>query len=193
MTGVKDATEYGVSQFIDDVKSALKVAGATDKGLGDIAGRLKVLSARDDLFELGEWREAAPGGNSIGSYRLHSEPDGSLTLSVSRFSHENATPVHTHNTWGVLCGYRGRDRYEGWERVDDGSRPGHAQLKKTVDRDMGRGDAVYWLDHPGDIHRQRAYGEPSWELILLGKSTAGISRLHFDPEEDRVWEVNPGA
>ena len=192
---MSDGTEaggYTVHQFIDDVKVALKAKGATDAGLGEIAGRLKILSARDDLFEQGEWRDPTPGGNSIGSYRLHTKPDESLVLSVSKFSHERSTPVHTHDTWGVICGYQGRDHYEGWERIDDGSKPGHARLKPVVDRYMERGDALYWLEHPKDIHRQQALGEPAWELILLGRSTSGIARLHFDPDQDRVWPVEHG-
>ena len=152
---------------------------------------MQVLNSRDDLFELGEWREPAPGGNTTGSYRLHAEPNDTLILSISKFSHESPTPVHTHNTWGVMCGYRGRDHYEGRERVDDGSRPGYAELVPIVDRDLGHGDALYWLEYPKDIHRQQAYGEPSWELLLMGRSSSGMTRLHFDPDQNTVWEVSP--
>ena len=195
MTVPDSSAGYSVSQLMEEVKSILKEHGPTDEGLRAIAGRMATLSSREDLFDQGEWREPTPGGNTMGSYRLHAEPDDTLILSISRFSHERPTPVHTHNTWGVICGYRGRDRYEEWERVDDGSVPGHCELVQTVDRVLERGDAVYWLDHPRDIHRQQAYGEPSWELLLMGKSTRGITRQHFDPDGGpngiKVWEVPP--
>ena len=185
--------EYTVSQFMDDVKVSLKENGATDAALSEIAKHMQALSSQEDLFEQGEWREPTPGGNTIGSYRLHAEPDDTLILSIAKFSDERPTPTHTHNTWGVICGYRGRDHYEGWERVDDGSRPGFAELKLVVDQDIQRGDAHYWLEYPNDIHRQQAYDEPSWELLLMGKSTRGIARLHFDPEQNKVWEVPPAT
>ena len=191
MSDPTSASEYSVSQFMDDVKVILKESGVTDAGLGEIAARMKALSIRQDLFEQGEWREPTPGGNTIGSYRLHAEPGETLILSISQFSHERPTPVHTHNTWGVICGYRGVDHYEGWERVDDGSKPGHARLKEVVDRELGPGEAVYWLEYPKDIHRQQAHGGPSWELLLMGRSTKGITRLHFDPDQNQVWEVPP--
>ena len=187
------ASEYTVSQFMDDVRAILNESGITDAGLSEVASRMRILSARDDLFEQGEWREPTPGGNTIGSYRLYAEPEDTLILSISRFSHEHPSPVHTHNTWGVICGYRGCDHYEGWERVDDGSRPGYAELKLVVDKDMERGDALYWLEYPKDIHRQQAYDEPSWELFLMGKNTRGIARLHFDPEQSKVWDVPPSS
>ena len=193
MSDVVGAGEYTVGQFMEDVKDILNENGATDAGLGEIAQRMRVLSSRDDLFDRGEWKEPTPGGNTIGSYRLSGEPDETLILSISQFSHERPTPVHTHNTWGVICGYRGSDRYEGWERVDDCSRPGYAELRLVVDRDLERGDSLYWREYPRDIHRQQAYNQPSWELLLMGKSTRGIPRLHFEPRENRVWEVPPPA
>ena len=186
------ADESLIGDFIDKVKKEISDKGVTDEALSVIASMMQELSRRDDLFDLGVWREPTPGGNTIGSYRLHSESDDTLVLSVSRFSQEKPTPVHTHGTWGVICGYGGRDRYEGWKRVDDGSVPEKAELELLVDTVLERGDAVYWLEYPGDIHRQQALGdEPSWEALLMGKSTRGVTRLHFDPDKGAVWEVAP--
>jgi predicted metal-dependent enzyme (double-stranded beta helix superfamily) len=193
MTDTIRATEYTIEQFIDDVKAVIDRKGVTDAGLSEIADKMQALSRQDDLFDQGQWREPTPGGNTIGSYRLHSEPDDTLILSISKFSHEHPTPVHTHNTWGVICGYRGRDRYEGFERVDDGSVADHAELKVVVDKVLEHGDAVYWLEYPRDIHRQQAFDEPSWELLLMGRSTRGIGRLHFEPEQNKVWDIPPAT
>ena len=190
MSRCTTSSEYTVSQFMDDVKAILNEKGVTDAALSEIAGRMQALSSQDGLFEQGEWREPTPGGNTMGSYRLHAEPDDTLILSIAKFSDQRPTPVHTHNTWGVICGYRGRDHYEGWERVDDGSRPGYAELNLVADQVMQQGVAHYWLEYPKDIHRQQACDEPSWELLLMGKSTRGIARLHFDPKQNTVWEVS---
>ena len=190
MSDSGQSISYSVAELVGDIKTIVAEWGVTEVGLGEIAQKMQELAKRPDLFELGEWRSPSPGGNTLGSYRLHTEPDNTLILSVSRFSHEHPTPVHTHSTWGVLCGYQGVDRYVQYDRVDDGSKEGYAELKEVINRTLTRGDAVWWLDYPHDIHQQQALGnEPSWELLLMGKSTRGIERLHFDPEQNRVWKV----
>jgi len=189
MSTTELTTSYTVSEFIADVKAILAEKGMTNEGLSEISRKMQQLSKRADLFELGQYRRPTPGGNTIGSFRLHAEPDNTLILSVSKFSHEHPTPVHTHNTWGVLCGYTGRDRYIQYDRIDDEAKEGYAELKEAVNRVITRGDSVWWLDYPHDIHIQQAIGEPSWELLLMGKSTGGIERLHFEPESHKVWKV----
>lgn len=186
-----EAKAYTVDRFIDDVKAILKERGATDEGLREIGQRLRLLGKRDDLFDVGAYREPVPLQNSLGSYRLHAEPDETLVLSLSKFSHEAPTKVHAHRSWGVMCGYRWRERYEGWERLDDGPLSGHAELRLLVDREIKPGDVVYWQDYPRDIHRQQACEEPCWELLLMGKTTRGAARIYFDPEKQTVWEVQP--
>ena len=195
MTDTIRATEYTIEQFIDDVKAVIDRKGVTDAGLSEIAEKMRDLSQRDDLFDIGGSGGNPPpaGTPSVPSGFTRRTTDDTLILSISKFSHEHPTPVHTHNTWGVICGYRGRDRYEGFERVDDGSVADHAELKVVVDKVLEHGDAVYWLEYPRDIHRQQAFDEPSWELLLMGRSTRGIGRLHFEPEQNKVWDIPPST
>ena len=191
MSEESQTTTYTVGEFVADVKAILKDKGVTEAGLSAIGSKMRELSQRPDLMDLGEYRPPTPGGNTIGGYRLHAEPDDTLIVSVSQFSHEHPTPVQTLNTWGALCGYRGVDRYIQYDRVDDGSNQGYAELKEVINRTISQGDAVWWLEYPHDIHQQQAVGdEPSWELLLMGKSTRGIERLHFDPENNKVWTVS---
>ena len=189
MSDTKLTTDYTVAAFIADVKAILAEKGVTDAGLSQIGRKMQELSKRSDLFELGQYRPPIPGGNVIGGFRLYAEPDDTLALAVSKFSDERPTPVHTHNTWGVICGYTGRDHYIQYDRVDDGSKDGYAKLKEVINRVITPGDSVWWLEYPHDIHWQQAVGEPAWELVLMGKSTSGIERLHFDPENRKVWKV----
>ena len=185
-------TEYTVGHFMEDVKAILREKGSTDEGLREITQRMQVLSARDDLLEQGPIRIIPPGREALEVCDLYSDLDDTLILAIARFAHEHPTTTHNHNTWGVICPYKGRIHYEGWERVDDVSKPGYAELKLHVKRDLEPGEALYWLPYPRDIHRQQAHDEQGWEIFLMGKGTQGTSLLHFDPEQHKVWDVAPG-
>ena len=110
------------------------------------------------------------------------------TLMVGRFSAEAATPVHNHNSWGVVCVVRGRDRHILWTRQDDGSRPGEAQLRIIETRELNPGDVAWFPDVPGDIHSQQGIGEAAWELVYFGRDPMALPRLYFDPDRGRVEE-----
>ena len=178
---------YIIERCIADVRATLAARRVTEDGLEEIGKHLQRLTSRGDL--LGEVEEAMLHGQ-VAFRQLHKESDG-LTLFLARFPAAEATPIHSHGTWAVLCTYRGRDRYEGWRRVDDGSKPGFARVEKVFERILEPGDSVYWFDPPHDIHRQQGMGEAAWELILMGKDFSELPRLYFDPENNTVEERAP--
>ena len=110
---------------------------------------------------------------------------------LARFPPDRATPIHDHGTWGLLCVARGTDRYVHWERLDDGSQTGHAELQIAFERTLGPGDVVSWLDPPGDIHSQQGHdGETAFELVFFGRNPMSSVRHYFDPKQQTVWEAN---
>ena len=112
-------------------------------------------------------------------------PRGS-PLMLGRFTAEAPTPVHNHNSWGVLCVIRGRDRHILWARQDDGSQVDKAQLRIIQTRELGPGDVAWFPEVPGDIHSQQGIGEAAWELVYFGRDPMALPRLYFDPDRGRV-------
>jgi predicted metal-dependent enzyme (double-stranded beta helix superfamily) len=112
-------------------------------------------------------------------------PNGS-TLMLGRFSAEAPTPVHNHNSWGVICVIRGRDRHILWARQGDADRPGRLRIIET--RELGPGDVTWFPEAPGDIHSQQGIGEAAWELVYFGRDPNARPRLYFDPESGQVEE-----
>ncbi len=127
-------------------------------------------------------------GMDIRGSQLHQEPDGTPTPMFARFPHEIETPVHNHNSWGVVCVVHGRDRYLAWQRTDDGAHDGHAEVKLLYERVIGPGEYVHFGDVPNeDIHSQQgADGAPVWELVFFGRDPNVQPRLYFDPQANTV-------
>ncbi|HYM67236.1 MAG TPA: hypothetical protein VEW68_08100, partial [Patescibacteria group bacterium] len=115
---------------------------------------------------------------------LQSDPDG-LTLVLGRFSAAEETPVHDHDSWGVACVVRGRDRYRHWE-LDPAGR-----LRLLYEKELGPGTFVTWLGPPQDIHSQQGIGEAAIELILFGKNVMEAPRHYYDLATGEVRTALP--
>ena len=95
------------------------LASGVDETSLDAVGRLLIESSREAGFVRDAEMKSLHGSESSFTI-LQSDADG-LTLMLSRFSPDAATPVHDHKSWGVACVVRGRDRYTHWELMPDGN------------------------------------------------------------------------
>jgi predicted metal-dependent enzyme (double-stranded beta helix superfamily) len=112
---------------------------------------------------------------------LHEEPDTLLVEAIAWLPGRGVMP-HDHQTWGVVVGLDGDEKNVNWERRDDGSRPGFADLAVRNEVIVRRGDVLGFL--PEDIHSVQNEGtQPSLSLHIYGKSLAHIDRSEFDPEQ----------
>jgi hypothetical protein len=102
-------------------------------------------------------------------------------LMLARFPSDAATPVHNHNSWGIVCVIQGRDRYMKWARLDDGSDPDHARLAPAQEVELGAGGVMFIEDPPGDIHSQQGIEGPVWELVFFGRDPDAEPRAYFEP------------
>jgi hypothetical protein len=173
-----------LDRFFDGAERLVADQGPGPVAFARIGDRLTAL-ATDRLIERS--RLDALHESSAQATILGRGPKGS-TLMLGRFVAEAPTPVHNHNSWGVICVIRGRDRHILWARQDDGSQPGKAQLRIVETRELGPGDVAWFPEAPGDIHSQQGIGEPAWELVYFGSDPMARPRLYFDPESGRVEE-----
>ena len=64
----------------------------------------------------------------FGVHLLHEEPDHTLAVFIVAWLPGRGTPPHDHGTWAVVAGVEGVERNIRYERLDDRSRKGYAQL-----------------------------------------------------------------
>lgn len=171
--------------FFDTAEQLVGDQGPSPAAFSRIGDLLRTLAAdriANHESELGALHQSTAQATILGR-----GPKGS-TLMLGRFSPEAPTPVHNHNSWGVICVIRGRDRHILWARQDDGSKPGKAQLRMIETRELGPGDVTWFPEVPGDIHSQQGIGDAAWELVYFGRNPMVLPRLYFDPENGRVEE-----
>lgn len=117
------------------------------------------------------------GGNLI----FYEDPDYGFVVNgqIHEPSHRQNEPRHAHDHGKIYTAYGlldGHERIVQFERVDDGSKPNHAEVKKTADYVAAPGDIH--LAKPGDIHVELNVGERTAAVIIRSKKDGIPSNLH---------------
>jgi predicted metal-dependent enzyme (double-stranded beta helix superfamily) len=170
-----------VADFMAEARDLL-AGGVTEDRLLQVGQKLSAASREPGFVDEGNMRRLHGGESSFTI--LQSDPDG-LTLMLARFSPHEETPVHDHNSWGVACVVRGRDRYRHWHHDDEG------HLKVLYEKVLQPGEFVVWMDPPHDIHSQQGVDQPALELVLFGKNVSVVPRNYYDPETGKVRTALP--
>jgi predicted metal-dependent enzyme (double-stranded beta helix superfamily) len=169
-------TDRMVADFMARARELL-AAGVTEDTLQAVGRLLADASTEPGFVTEGEMRRLHGSESSFAI--LQSDPDG-LTLMLSRFSPEAETPVHDHDSWGVACVVRGRDRYKHWQLEPDG------HVRVLYETELDAGSFVTWLGPPNDIHSQQGIDGDAMELVMFGKNVTVIPRNYNNPETGEV-------
>jgi predicted metal-dependent enzyme (double-stranded beta helix superfamily) len=187
MAGSVGKEDWG--RLLGDASAVLRRDGVTEASLRAVGLRMQRTAEGFDAHTVAGLK--ALHGTSSSSTVLRSDSPDGLTLALSRFPPEAATPVHNHGTWGVALVLEGRDHHLHWRRLDDGMAAGRARLEIDADQFVSAGEFVTWLGPPGDIHSQQGVGRAVYELVLFGRNVMTYPRLYFDPRAGTVQERLP--
>lgn len=178
-----DKNGYTREHLVADLREARDCALGQD----DLIGRVRTI-ARRAADRRREWlRDDAcqpDVAQGFGFHLLHEEPDHQLAVFVASWLPGRGTPPHDHGTWAVVAGLKGCERNTRWRRIDDGARPGYAEISVAEERLVGAGDVVVMRN--GVIHSVRNEGVGvSVSLHIYGRHVNYTGRSQFDPEARR--------
>ena len=122
--------------------------------------------------------------------RRHDAKDGSYSLKVFVWPPGTGTNIHDHSSWGAYYCAAGTVLEERYERLDDGSRPDHASLKKVWQLSWSSEDgASTVLPGDGGIHRVGNPGESTaLSVHLYGPRMAEVDGRDYDLSCDYVCD-----
>ncbi len=175
---------YSIRNFIADAKTILARDLPLQQQKEEIADRLRHLAARDDLTRFAH--DLGPTDASSGTKLLWLEPPYTF-LQLAKFDRHYRSPVHAHDDfWIVACGYRGCDRWDIYERVDDGSVPGHAEVRQVDEVLIPAGGVAWMREPPQAIHsHNNVFDGDSWELVFsAAEPIPHAQRLLFNLDEN---------
>jgi predicted metal-dependent enzyme (double-stranded beta helix superfamily) len=168
------------------LEATARHAGDTKAITAAIEGPFKALLQRDDLLSIGVPR---PGNHVAMSWYLYY--DGDLSLLIYPLAKGKVIPTHDHGNWESMFVYRGAVKHTVYERIDDGSVPGHADLKIVDDRVLRPGDSAV-VAPPADIHTFVATEDDTY-AITVASGFYKEERCYFQPEAKTYFVKNPKA
>jgi predicted metal-dependent enzyme (double-stranded beta helix superfamily) len=122
--------------------------------------------------------------------RRYDARDGAYSLKVFVWPPGTGTNIHDHSSWGAYACASGTLLEERYERLDDGSKEGHARLKKVWQLMWSPDDgASTVLPGRGGIHRVGNPGEsPAISVHLYGPRLGEVDGRDYDPSRDYVCD-----
>ncbi|MFQ6021459.1 MAG: hypothetical protein ACE5NW_01950 [Acidiferrobacterales bacterium] len=172
------AAAYTLSEFVTD----LRAITADIKEHAQIISRVAPLAKRMALSKgwLDERYYTCDREQGFGVHLLHEEPDHTLAVFAVAWLPHRGAPPHNHGTWAVVVGVDGPEKNTFWERFDDGSRAGYADVKRKAARVVGPGEAAVFL--PDEIHSvDNETDAVALSLHVYGKHVNFTARSQFDP------------
>jgi len=176
-------TTYTLDQFLADTRHTVKTEGIP-AGLAEIREHLEKLLGNPELLtkHLGDpppYAERATIGH---------DPETDVHVLVHGREKAGKSSVHDHGPcWVVYGNYRNPTRMRRWRRLDDGGRPGHAELELQKEFLNEPGHAVAFA--VSDIHSIE-YGDDTFFIRVTGGDVEAKETLRFDVENKTVTVAN---
>lgn len=172
--------EYTLDQFVEDMRR-ITAAGA---GEPETIAALRPLVRQFALS--GSWRDPhhyqTNPEQGFGAHLLHEEPDHSLAVFAASWLPGRGAPPHDHGVWAIVVGVDGTERNVFFERTDDRSRAGYAELRPIGEQVLGPGEVLTMPS--GTIHSVINDSERvTLSLHVYGRHINFTRRSQFDLEQ----------
>src|SRR5215211_6819363 len=168
-------TIYSLDQLTRDLDALVAECADEPAAIPALARPLLERLLRDPAFEPAALPEQR------GRALLHRHPDGLYTVWSMLFPPSEPTPVHDHNTWGLVGVWRGEEREEKFHRTDDGRRAGYATLETRGSTVNTPGKVTLLVPPRDDIHRiWNPTSEPAYSIHIYGQLLGTWRASTFD-------------
>ena len=183
--------ENALSRFVRRTRDLFAQESDLDKRWNALRPILAELLADPEVLEASRrWPDCVPADGRAENLLFYEDPDygfaiNGLTKGDARQGrgariHDHA---HIYTLYGVLDGHERVVRYD---RVDDRSKPGYAEIRESCDLLVGPGEID--LVKPYEIHTEITVGERTVAVIIRSQKGGGFNQGRYIPEKNEYYE-----
>ncbi len=183
---------YGLTDYVRDVEAILDRRPAVPQIVKEVSKITKELVQNDDWLAPCH-RVSSPDGYL--RHLLHKDRCNRFVVLALVWRAGHATPIHDHNCWGVMGILRNCLEEVHYDRLDDGSTAGYAELRESSGIEVHAGSSCYLLPPYREIHRIgnvseketisiHIYGRDLAEVNVYDLATKKVSAMrikYYDP------------
>ncbi|MCC6784537.1 MAG: cysteine dioxygenase family protein [Planctomycetes bacterium] len=182
-----------LARFVAGVEAVLDCRPAMPVTIKQVSALL--LELLDDSSWLAEAAKR-PRDDSYARHLLHRDRDNRFVVLALVWRPGQGTPIHDHACWGVMGVLENSLQEVGFERLDDGTQPGFAELRELTGRQVSAGSTSYLLPPYQEIHAIgnntdrmtisiHVYGRDIDEVNVfepIGRTVRPMRIKYYDPE-----------
>ncbi len=188
---IETKTENALERFIRKTRELFAREPDLDKRWTALSPVLAELLADPEVMEASKgWPDCVPADGRAENLLFYEDPDYGFAINglvKGAARHGQRARVHDHahiyTLYGVLDG---RERIERYERIDDRSKPGHAEIRLASDVLVGPGEID--LVKPREIHTENTVGERTVAVIVRSQKGGGFNQGRYNPETNEHFE-----
>lgn len=118
---------------------------------------------------------------------FYEDPDFGFVVNGLTKGPKTRTQIHDHaHNWTLYGVLDGTETIERYERLDDGSKPDYAEIKKTAETGVSPGDVD--LVRPWEIHAEESGQERTAAIIVRAVKAGGFLQGRYDPVSKKYWQ-----
>ncbi|HWQ96362.1 MAG TPA: hypothetical protein VN368_03205 [Candidatus Methylomirabilis sp.] len=168
---------YSLNLFINDVEATVRKCTTESEILRHAKPLLEeFLRSPDSLTQ----EAFKPRKDRFANNLIYMPKDKIFSIIGGVFLPHQATPIHDHLTWALIGIYEGEEKESLYRRMDDGSNPKVATMKKMSERTHKLGHLTV-LGKDGIHSIENVSDKPSLSIHIYGIDIGNTQRHTYNP------------
>jgi predicted metal-dependent enzyme (double-stranded beta helix superfamily) len=190
-TSAQRQNENAMERFVRKTRALFAKEPDLDKRWNSLRPMLTELLADPAVVDAAkQWPDCVPANGRAENLLFYEDPDYGFAingLTKGEARHGQPARIHDHahiyTLYGVLDG---RERVVRYDRLDDRSKPDHAEIRESSNVLVGPGEID--LVKPYEIHTEITVGERTVAVIIRSQKGGDFNQGRYIPEKNGYYE-----